>query len=88
MLEGLTQAIWSAGPGWGLCITLAVFSKGKSDITLTSSIQGLGDASASLIAGMAVIPAIFALSPSITEALNVCASGNNGLTFISMTGLF
>lgn len=87
-LEALTQAVWSAGPGWGLCITLAVFSKAKSDVSLTSSIQGLGDASASLIAAMAVIPAIFALSPSIEAAQGIASSGNNGLTFISMTGLF
>ena len=87
-LEALTQAVWSAGPGWGLCITLAVFSKAKSDVVLTSTTQGLGDASASLIAGLAVIPAIFALSPDATEALKICGAGNNGLTFISMTSLF
>lgn len=87
-LEALTQAVWSAGPGWGLCITLAVFSKANSDVALTSTIQGLGDASASVIAGLAVIPAVFALSPSTTEALKICGAGNNGLTFISMTSLF
>ncbi len=87
-LEALTQAVWSAGPGWGLVITLAVFSKAKSDVTLTSGIQGLGDASASLIAAMAVIPAIFAMAPSIDDALAIAGSGNNGLTFISMTALF
>lgn len=87
-LEALTQAIWSAGPGWGLVITLAVFSKAKSDVSLTTTIQVFGDASVSLIAGMVVIPAIFALSPSINAALEVTKSGNNGLTFISMTQLF
>ncbi len=87
-LEGLTQAVWSAGPGWGLCITLAVFSQRKSDVTLTTTVQGFGDASASLIAGVAVIPAIFALTPTIEGALQIVGSGNNGLTFIAMTQLF
>ena len=87
-LEALTQAVWSAGPGWGLVITLAVFSKAKSDVSLTTTIQVFGDASASLVAGLAVIPAIFALTPSISDAMNIIHSGNNGLTFISMTSLF
>ncbi len=87
-LEGLTQAVWSAGPGWGLVITLAVFSHPRSDVNLTTTTQALGDASISLIAALAVIPAIFALSPSVEAALQVTSSGNNGLTFISMTHLF
>lgn len=87
-LEGLTQAVWSAGPGWGLVITLAVFSKAKSDVNLTTTTQVFGNASVSLIAAMAVIPAIFALSPSVAAAVEITKSGNNGLTFISMTQLF
>lgn len=75
-------------PGWGLVITLAVFSKAKSDVSLTTTIQVFGDGAVSLIAGMAVIPAIFALSPSINAAIDITKSGNNGLTFISMTTLF
>ena len=86
-LEALTQAVWSAGPGWGLCITLAVFSKSRSDVTLTSAVNGLGDMFAAVLAGLAVIPALFAMSPSVEEALAICSSGNNGLTFIAMTGL-
>lgn len=87
-LEALTQAVWSAGPGWGLCITLAVFSKPKSDVALTSTTNGLGDMFAAILAGFAVIPAIFALSPTTEAAISMCASGNNGLTFLSMTSLF
>ena len=87
-LEGLTQAIWSAGPGWGLCITLAVFSNSKSDVALTSTVNGLGDMMCAVIAGMAVLPALFAFAPSAEEALAICASGNNGMTFLSMTNLF
>ena len=86
-LEALTQAVWSAGPGWGLCITLAVFSKSRADVALTATVNGLGDMFAAVLAGLAVIPALFAISPSVEEALAICGSGNNGLTFIAMTGL-
>lgn len=72
-LEALTQAVWSAGPGWGLCITLAVFSKSRSDVTLTSAVNGLGDMFAAVLAGLAVIPALFAMSPSVEEALAICS---------------
>jgi len=87
-LEALTQAIWSAGPGWGLVITLAVFSNPRSDVALTSTVNAMGDTFAALLAGLAVIPALFALSPSPQAALDICSQGNNGLTFLSMTSLF
>ena len=86
-LEALTQAVWSAGPGWGLCLTLAVFSKARSDISLTSTVNGLGDMFAAMLAGLAVIPAIFAMAGSTEEAMSIATSGNNGLTFIAMTSL-
>lgn len=86
-LEGLTQAIWSAGPGWGLCITLAVFSKAKSDVGLTSVVNGMGDTFAAILAGLAVVPAIFSMTSSAEEAMAVCAAGNNGLTFLTITSL-
>ena len=83
-LEALTQAIWSAGPGWGLVITLAVFSNPRSDVALTSTVNAMGDTFAAVLAGLAVIPALFALSPSPQAALDICSQGNNGLTFLSM----
>ncbi len=87
-LEALTQALWSAGPGWGICIAYAVYSNQKSDIALASTIQGLGDIAVALLSGIAIIPALFAMSSSPTEAMSICASGNNGLAFIALTGIF
>ena len=86
-LEALTQCPWSAGPGWGICIAYAVYSKRKADISLATTIQGLGDMSVALLAGIAIIPALFAFMPT-QEALDMCASGNNGLAFIALTGVF
>ena len=87
-LEALTQAVWSAGPGWGLVITLAVFSRAKSDVGLTTITQGFGDNAGALLAALVVLPAIFAIAPSIAAAEGICAGGNNGLTFVSMTTIF
>ena len=56
-------------------------------MTLTSAVNGLGDMFAAVLAGLAVIPALFAMSPNVEEALAICSSGNNGLTFIAMTSL-
>ncbi len=86
-LEALTQCLWSAGPGWGICIAYAVYSKRRADAALATTIQGLGDMSVALLAGIAVIPALFAFMPS-EEALAMCASGNNGLAFIALTSVF
>jgi len=87
-LEALTQAVWSAGPGWGICIAYGVYSKQKSDVALLTTIQGFGDISVALLAGVAIIPALFAISSSPSEALAICSSGNNGLSFIALTGVF
>lgn len=86
-LEALTQCMWSAGPGWGICIAYGVYAKRKTDVALTTTIQGLGDMSVALLAGMGVIPALFAFM-STEDALAMCASGNNGLAFIALTGVF
>lgn len=86
-LEALTQCVWSAGPGWGICIAYAVYSKRRSDVALSTAIQGLGDMSVALLAGVAVIPALFAFMSS-EEALAICASGNNSLAFIALTNVF
>jgi len=87
-LEALTQAVWSAGPGWGLVITLAVFSRAKSDVGLTTITQGFGDNAGALLAALVVLPAIFAVAPTIAAAEEICHGGNNGLTFVSMTAIF
>ncbi|SHM43864.1 neurotransmitter:Na+ symporter, NSS family [Caldanaerovirga acetigignens] len=85
-LEAFTQAAWSTGAGWGFMITYAVYTKEKEDVAANSFITGLADTSAALIAGMTVIPTIFALAPEhLKEAIG---AGNTGLTFIWLAKLF
>ncbi len=80
-LEAITQSAWSVGPGWGLILTYAVYSRKDQDIVSTSVIVGLGNNLASILAGIAVICTLFAFLPK-QEALKVAETGNVGLTFL------
>lgn len=86
-LNALSQSAWSVGPGFGLVIVLGVYTSSKTDIGLNEFVHGLGDNSAALLAGFAILPALFAMMP-VDTATEICASGNYGLTFISLTSLF
>jgi len=87
-LEAFTQAAWSTGAGWGFIITYAVYTHKKEDISGNCMIMGLGDNLGALIAGMTVLPAIYALSPTPEFASQALASGNTGITFIYIAQLF
>ncbi|RMF66083.1 MAG: sodium-dependent transporter [Calditrichaeota bacterium] len=86
-LEALSQSAWSTGAGWGLILTYAVYMKKREDIVLNSFIAGLGNNSASLLAGMAVLPTIFAILP-YEKAMEAVGAGNTGLTFVWIPRLF
>lgn len=87
-IRALAQSAWSAGAGGGLAITYAIYVRRKEDTSLNAFLTGLGDTGASLLAGIAVICTIFALSPSLTAANESLASSGSGLTFIHLTALF
>lgn len=86
-LEALTQSAWSTGAGWGLIMTYAVYARKDEDIVLNSTTIGFGDNSASLLAGVAILPVVFAVLPT-PEALAVMGAGNEGLMFIWIPQLF
>ena len=86
-LEALTQCLWSAGPGWGICIAYGVYAKKKDDVALATTVQGLGDMSIALLAAVAIIPGLFSVLGE-EGALAACGAGNNGLAFIALTGVF
>jgi NSS family neurotransmitter:Na+ symporter len=87
-LEAFTQAAWSTGAGWALLMTYAVYTKKEEDIGVNCFLVGFGDTLAALIAGMAVLPTIFALAPTVEYAHEALGAGNTGLTFIYLTALF
>lgn len=87
-LEAFTQSAWSTGAGWGFIITYAVYTKESEDIGGNCMIMGLGNNLGALVAGMTVLPAIFALSPSGEFANQALSAGNQGITFIYLAQLF
>jgi neurotransmitter:Na+ symporter, NSS family len=86
-LEALTQSAWSTGAGWGLILTYGTYLRPREDIVHNSVTIGLGDNSASLLAGMAVVPAAFAIL-SLADAQAAMGAGNVGLMFIWIPQLF
>jgi NSS family neurotransmitter:Na+ symporter len=87
-LEALSQSAWSTGAGWGLILTYANYVKTKESAVSNALMIGIGNNLASLICGLAIIPTVFALSPSIEEAHLALQAGNQGLTFIYLPQLF
>ncbi len=87
-IEALSQSAWSTGAGWGLMMTLSAFSRDNEDVTLNTFIGAFGNNTASLLSGMAILPAVFALSASDTEAISYLQTGNQALTFTIIPMLF
>jgi NSS family neurotransmitter:Na+ symporter len=86
-LQALTQSAWSTGAGWGLILTFGIYLREKDDVVLNSTTIGFGDNSASLLAGLAVVPAVFAIL-SLEDAHTALSAGNEGLMFIWIPQLF
>jgi neurotransmitter:Na+ symporter, NSS family len=86
-LEALTQSAWSTGAGWGLIMTYGVYLRKEDDVVLNSATIGFGDNSASLLAGMAVVPVAFSVLPTLA-AMEAMQAGNTGLMFIWIPQLF
>ena len=87
-IEALSQSAWSTGAGWGLMMTLSAFSRDNEDVTLNTFIGAFGNNTASLLSGMAILPAVFVLSTSDAEAISFLQSGNQALTFTIIPMLF
>lgn len=85
-IEALSQSAWSTGAGWGLILTYAVYSRESDDLLLNGLVAGVGNNAASLLAAMAILPAVFALAAPGETAQAL--SGNTGLLFVWMPRLF
>lgn len=87
-IEAISQSAWSTGAGWGLMMTISSYSRSNEDVTLNTFIGAFGNNTASLLAGMAILPAVFALSSTDAEAISFLQSGNQALTFTIIPMLF
>lgn len=87
-IEGMTQVFWSLGPGMMVAISIAKFAPKNEDIVVNTRAQGFGDMTFALLGTLIVLPCIFAFTGSQEEAVELCRTGNNGLTFVGLTSLF
>ncbi len=87
-LNAFSQAAWSVGAGWGLMLTYAVYMSKKEDIGANSFVIAFADSGSSLLAAMAILPLVFAVSPTPAQATQALQSGDTGLTFIYLTKFF
>jgi NSS family neurotransmitter:Na+ symporter len=87
-LNAFSQAAWSVGAGWGLMLTYAVYLKEKDDIAANSFIIAFADSGSSLLSAMAILPLVFAVSPTAEAANKALQAGDTGLTFIYLAKFF
>ena len=69
-------------------MTISSFSRDNEDVTLNTFIGAFGNNTASLLSGMAILPAVFALAASDAEAISFLQAGNQALTFTIIPMLF
>lgn len=80
LLVALGQAFFSLSIGCGAVLTYASYVKKSENIVKTSALTALSDAIFAMIAGLAVMPAVFAFGVSPTEG--------PGLVFIILPEIF
>jgi len=86
-LEGLSQSAWSTGAGWGLFHTYGAYMNEKDGVVTNALFAGLGNNFASIVAALAIVPTVFALSVDQSQALDLLHQGNQGLAFIAIPSL-
>ena len=84
-INGLSQSAWSCSAGMGMAITYAVYMRKDEDTVLNAATMGLANNSISIIAGLAVLSAIFAASP---DPLAVVTGGSSAITFLALPEVF
>ena len=84
-INGLSQSAWSCSAGMGMAITYAVYMRKDEDTVLNAFTMGFANNSISIIAGLAVLSAIFAVS---ADPLAVVTNGSSAITFLALPEVF
>ena len=88
-LAALTQTAWSTGAGWGLVTVFGAYVAKGQGFVRTGIVAAFANNFASLLAGVAVLCTVFAMSSSGAEREAVIGSPTNeGLTFLWLPRLF
>ena len=84
-INGLSQSAWSCSAGMGMAITYAVYMRKDEDTTLNAFTMGLANNSISIIAGLTVLSAIFAVQD---DPLATVTGGSSDITFLALPEVF
>ena len=86
LITALGQAFMSLSIGIGILLTYGSYVKTKEDIVMTSVSTGLIDTLFAIIAGLAIIPAVYAIA--YMNGTEPAINAGPGLVFITLPGVF
>lgn len=86
LVTALGQAFMSLSIGIGILLTYGAYVKTREDIVMTAVSTGLIDTLFAIIAGLAIIPALYAIASMNGTEPDVNAGA--GLVFITLPGVF
>ena len=84
-INGLSQSAWSCSAGMGMAITYSVYMRKDEDTTLNAATMCLANNSISIIAGVNVMLAVFAVG---VERLSAVGGGSSAITFLVLPEVF
>ncbi len=84
-INGLSQSAWSCSAGMGMAITYSVYMRKDEDTVLNAFTMGLANNSISIIAGLAVLSAIFAVE---ADPIATVSQGSSAITFLALPSVF
>lgn len=86
LITALGQAFMSLSIGIGILLTYGSYVKTKEDIAMTAITTGLIDTLFAIIAGLAIIPAVYAIA--YMKGTAPAVNAGPGLVFITLPGVF
>ena len=84
-ISGLSQSAWSCSAGMGMAITYSVYMRKDEDTTLNAATMCLANNSISIIAGLTVMMAVFAV---VDDPLSAVGAGSSAITFLVLPEVF
>ena len=84
-INGLSQSAWSCSAGVGMAITYSVYMRKDEDTTLNAATMCLANNSISIIAGLTVMMAVFAV---VDDPLAAVSGGSSAITFLVLPEVF
>ena len=84
-INGLSQSAWSCSAGMGMAITYSVYMRKDEDTTLNAATMCLANNSISIIAGLTVMMAVFAVAD---DPLSAVGGGSSAITFLVLPEVF